>query len=158
MNELESNSIRATSSMDDMKFVPFTLNPSPQQLLDENMSPSDMKEMIKNINSILQTDITAMPFIPNPYYMMDMNLLFNPNSMELTDENQRQKGSFGPKQGPGFYPGFHSGFHHGYYPYHNPNFYPYYNPNFYPYYPTPYGPNNVNPLTFLLLSSMLNKR
>lgn len=141
--------VNETTSTDDMKFVPFKFDYNYNQSLNDKTS-SYMEDMIQNINSVLKVDITSMPFIPNPYYMMNMNPIASPNSMESTNENQRQKGSF--KKGYGYHPGHGYNFHPGFYPYPNPNFYPQYPVPPYPYY-SPYG-LPLNPLTLLLLSSM----
>lgn len=169
-NQLDTNldaksSDQSSNTNDDIKFVPFSdyINTYHQQLLNQSSTNPNSSDMDKCLNQILKNDISTMPFIPNPYYMMNMNKPLPPSTTPSTDGNQRQPKSF--HNDNDFHHNYDShydhDFHPNFHPNYNPNFYPNYNPNFYPnynippyYYPNQYGPNGVNPLALLLFSSM----
>lgn len=148
---------QSANTNEDIKFVPFVdfINSNNQQSMEQVSTNLNLQDVNKCLSLILNSDISTMPFIPNPYYMMKMTDPLNSTNMESTDEDQRQKGSFKNKYN------FHHNYNPNFHPYYPPNFNPYPGQNFYPpynippyYYTNQYGPNGINPLALLLFSSM----
>lgn len=153
------------TSSDNMNFTPF-MNKNPnmqnlQKLMGQNKNYPQIQDINAIFNELLKGDITKIPFIPNPYYMINMKQNSDANTQTGRQHNQMYGYNNRPHYNP--YPYTYPNQHH------NPNYnmYPdhYYDHNYdhdhdYDYYDNHnynHHNNGVNPLTWWLLASMFRE-
>ncbi|SHJ91858.1 hypothetical protein SAMN02745163_02821 [Clostridium cavendishii DSM 21758] len=159
-----------SGSTNDMSFSQFDHNYS-MQSGQQGMYPNATYPSVESINEFfkkfLKMDITKIPFIPNPYYMANMKQKMGSTtngSSDMSNQAERQHQMQGYYHMPMYnYPNM-SYPSHGYHDMHNSPYHqhkqPYYDHHYmYPVYDYDhhYYGSEINPFTWLLLSSMFRE-